>query len=456
MRLQTVSGKDGSMNASPPAKAASPDLQEAAKNSSRVSHLLEVARAEFMRAGFDAVSLDGVARTAGVSKETIYRYFPDKVALFRAALESLGDDFTRRAESIPSLKADPEMALAQYAKTIRDTAVEGGFLSSVWLAVSIGRALPDFAASIQSYNYSRLQPLHSALQNISAQLGYADEIPLHWAVDFGSLAVEGPRHLMGWPDLSAHDRDALAARIARFFLYGAPKDSAAPHAPLSVAADVAAREERPDHIRNLLNTAERHFLARGYLKASLDEIGEEARVGRGTLYRHFGAKAGLFDAAMRAMAQRIAHDNPPPAISGDDPRVALPQFLERAAAVLTGADSIALHRAAIEESKRVPDLARDIYEMIRRPWIDALAAGLSAHGRINADDAQWCAMQTITLATLGNRPFTTGTVMNADARRDAAQRATAILCGGFLAALREEANAEGPTEKSVQRASRIT
>jgi AcrR family transcriptional regulator len=429
------------MSARPSAKVVTVELQEAAKNSSRVSRLLEVARAEFMRAGFDAVSLDGVARTAGVSKETIYRYFPDKVALFRAALESLGDDFTRRAESIPSLGAEPASALAQYAKTIRDTAVEGGFLSSVWLAVSIGRALPDFAASIQANNYRRLEPLRDALQGIAAELGFQGEVLLHWAVDFGSLAVEGPRHLMGWPDLSAQDRDALAARIASFFLHGAPAAADAPHAPLAAAVDVPAPQQRPDHIQTLLNTAERHFLARGYLKASLDEIGEEARVGRGTLYRHFGAKAGLFDAAMRAMAQRIAYDNPPPLIAGDDARTALPPFLERAAAALTNADSIALHRAAIEESKRAPDLACALYDILRRPWTDALAAWLGLHMRLNADDAQWCAMQTITLTTLGNRPFTTGIAMGSDARKEAAQRATAILRGGFLEALNEEAAA---------------
>lgn len=427
------------MNTIPSVKAPPAEMQEAAKNSSRVSHLLEVARAEFMRAGFDAVSLDGVARTAGVSKETIYRYFPDKVALFRAALESLGENFSRRTESIPSAAGDPASALAQYAKTIRDTAVEGGFLSSVWLAVSIGRALPDFAASIQANNYNRLMPLRDALQTIAAQLGFEGEVPLHWAVDFGSLAVEGPRHLMGWPDLSAQDRDALAARTAAFFLHGRPKGADASSLIPMAVHDAPAPGERPDHIQTLLNTAERHFLARGYQKASLDEIGEEARVGRGTLYRHFGAKAGLFDAAMRAMAQRIADDNPVPAIVGDDLRAALPAFLERAAAALTGTESIALHRAAIEESKRAPDLARALYDILRRPWTDALASWLAAHLRLNADDAHWSAMQTITLATLGNRPFTMGTVMDAIARNEAAQRATAILQGGFLAALKEEA-----------------
>jgi len=424
------------MNANSPTKAVPGEIQEVVRNSSRVSHLLEVARTEFMRAGFDAVSLDGVARTAGVSKETIYRHFPDKVALFRAALESLGDAFTRSTENIPGLASEPEAALAQYAKTIRDTAVEGGFLSSVWLAVSIGRALPELAASIQSSNLKRLEPLRCALQTIAAQLGYEGDVSLHWAADFGSLAVEGPRHLMGWPDLSTRERDALAARTAAFFLRGCPKGAAAPHAMAGVADYAPAPDERPDHIQNLLNTAERHFLAGGYQGASLDEIGEDARVGRGTLYRHFGAKAGLFAATMRAMAQRIVRNNAPAAISSADFGAALPEFLEAAAFALTGADSIALHRAAIEESKRAPDLAREIYAIARRPWIEALAVWLGAHHAANEDDAQWCAMQTINLATRGNRPFTTGVTMDAPARKEAALRATAIVRGGFLEALR--------------------
>ena len=77
----------------------------------------------------------------------------------------------------------------------------------------------------------------------------------------------------------------------------------------------------------------------------------------------------------------------------------------------------------------------------RRPWTDALASWLGANLRLSADDAHWCGMQAITLATLGNRPFATGTVMDPRAREEAAQRATAIVRGGFLEALREEAGA---------------
>lgn len=57
--------------------------------SPRVRHLLEASRAAFVKDGFDAVSIDAIARNAGVSKETIYRHFPDKEALFRAALDDM-------------------------------------------------------------------------------------------------------------------------------------------------------------------------------------------------------------------------------------------------------------------------------------------------------------------------------------------------------------------------------
>ena len=70
------------------------DAVPAQRPSVRVQHLLKVARVEFVAGGFDAVSIDAIARASGVSKETIYRYFPDKQALMRAlaseGIEQLG------------------------------------------------------------------------------------------------------------------------------------------------------------------------------------------------------------------------------------------------------------------------------------------------------------------------------------------------------------------------------
>lgn len=44
------------------------------------------ARDVFMREGYEGASVDVIARDAGVSKATLYSYFPDKQALFMAVL----------------------------------------------------------------------------------------------------------------------------------------------------------------------------------------------------------------------------------------------------------------------------------------------------------------------------------------------------------------------------------
>lgn len=48
--------------------------------------LCEAAAAVFMRDGYTAASVDDVARGAGMSKRTLYRFFPSKAALFEATI----------------------------------------------------------------------------------------------------------------------------------------------------------------------------------------------------------------------------------------------------------------------------------------------------------------------------------------------------------------------------------
>ncbi|MEZ5686188.1 MAG: helix-turn-helix domain-containing protein, partial [Paracoccaceae bacterium] len=48
----------------------------------KFDQVLEGARAVFLRDGFEGASVDDIAREAGVSKATLYSYFPDKRLLF--------------------------------------------------------------------------------------------------------------------------------------------------------------------------------------------------------------------------------------------------------------------------------------------------------------------------------------------------------------------------------------
>lgn len=52
----------------------------------KLAQVLEGARAVIVAKGFDGASVDDIARQAGISKATMYRYFPDKTALFQAVM----------------------------------------------------------------------------------------------------------------------------------------------------------------------------------------------------------------------------------------------------------------------------------------------------------------------------------------------------------------------------------
>jgi AcrR family transcriptional regulator len=58
------------------------------KRGRKFDQVIEGARSVFMREGYEGASVDEIARDAGVSKATLYSYFPDKQHLFLAVLEA--------------------------------------------------------------------------------------------------------------------------------------------------------------------------------------------------------------------------------------------------------------------------------------------------------------------------------------------------------------------------------
>ena len=102
-----------------------------------------------------------------------------------------------------------------------------------------------------------------------------------------------------------------------------------------MSEEVAAkpRKERSDAVRNrakILEVTARLFAERGVDRVSMDQIATEAGVGKGTLFRRFGDKAGLgvalLDARERTLQQALA-SGPPPLGPGAAPGDRLLAFL---------------------------------------------------------------------------------------------------------------------------------
>jgi AcrR family transcriptional regulator len=66
----------------------------------KFDQVLEGARTVFLRDGFDGASVDDIAREAGVSKATLYAYFPDKRLLF---IEVARGECARQADEAEAL-----------------------------------------------------------------------------------------------------------------------------------------------------------------------------------------------------------------------------------------------------------------------------------------------------------------------------------------------------------------
>ncbi|WP_037313278.1 TetR/AcrR family transcriptional regulator [Ruegeria halocynthiae] len=73
----------------------------------KFDQVLRGARAVFMADGFEGASVDDIARAAGVSKATLYSYFPDKRLLF---MEVAQTECKRMAENIISMIDDSKPA----------------------------------------------------------------------------------------------------------------------------------------------------------------------------------------------------------------------------------------------------------------------------------------------------------------------------------------------------------
>lgn len=82
----------------------------------RVKRVLEAAARQFLEHGFARASVDAIAKASGVSKVTIYSYFPTKEALFEAAVGSCTDEVFASLPPGTLDPRDPETALTLIGK----------------------------------------------------------------------------------------------------------------------------------------------------------------------------------------------------------------------------------------------------------------------------------------------------------------------------------------------------
>lgn len=84
----------------------------------KFDQVLDGARTIFLRDGFEGASVDDIARQAGVSKATLYSYFPDKRLLFMAVAKTECARQADEAVELIGMTAPPAIVLNEAARRI--------------------------------------------------------------------------------------------------------------------------------------------------------------------------------------------------------------------------------------------------------------------------------------------------------------------------------------------------
>ncbi len=104
--------------------------------------ILKAAQALFPTNGFIGTSMDNIAERAGVTKQTVYRYFDSKEALFKAALEA--QRLRSNSDFVDALDTeDTTEALTGFAVGFIQKHVSSTHLANIRLLVSEGPMVPE-------------------------------------------------------------------------------------------------------------------------------------------------------------------------------------------------------------------------------------------------------------------------------------------------------------------------
>jgi AcrR family transcriptional regulator len=123
-----------------------PCLFRRRRKEARPAELLEAALALFVEKGFAATKSEEVARAAGVSKGTLYLYFPSKEELLKAVIQHfLGNEIAAGAEEAATLEGPTALVMEESLVAWWTRIYEGPASGVFKLVITEIRNFPEIA-----------------------------------------------------------------------------------------------------------------------------------------------------------------------------------------------------------------------------------------------------------------------------------------------------------------------
>ncbi len=110
----------------------------------KARQILQGALPEFLKYGYAGTTMDKVAKSAGVSKQTLYSYYSDKDGLFTALIQDIASEKFQILWSKP-LEGEPETVLRELAYRLLDNVSNKNHLNFSRLILAESDKRPDLS-----------------------------------------------------------------------------------------------------------------------------------------------------------------------------------------------------------------------------------------------------------------------------------------------------------------------
>ena len=213
----------------PPAEARA-EARPESRSERKHRQILDAATSAFLEGGYRGTSMDEVAATAGVSKQTVYKHFSDKASLFgeivrstvEVAANPVHEEVTRLADT-----GDLEADLVDLARRQLDAVLQAQLLRLRRLVIAEAGRFPELGRMFYDQGAGRtMRTLAASLARLSERGLLAVDDAERAAAELNWLLMAGPVNramLLGddaLPTRAELDRHAAAAVATFLAAYG--------------------------------------------------------------------------------------------------------------------------------------------------------------------------------------------------------------------------------------------
>ena len=186
--------------------------------------IVEAARKKFAGSGFAGTGMDSVARAAGVSTKTLYRLFPNKVALFEGMVTERTDTLVSTVKLRACDGGDVEAALAEALLMCGEVMLDGEVIALQRVIAGESDKFPDIAETFFNKAIMRTQGALADWLHVQVKRGtiMLDNTDIAAGMLLGMLALQPLRAAMFGhkPPPSRTELEQRAKACAALFLGG--------------------------------------------------------------------------------------------------------------------------------------------------------------------------------------------------------------------------------------------